>query len=235
MARAETGTVPDLHVEAQNVIAGMREAVARGDEHWLLAVLQAIGRWPLAREQVGDRTYCYLIGGEAFDWLLLAERLCEELRALIPEDECEELLFFGRLPPELTEDGFRHHLGAAKYRAHLNFLYGVRVEQALQVAVQEEVHKDRLSRIWENGHVDDEVCHRIYGSARAELLREFRGQQALATAGDSISLGELTEFTYWLFRYRLNYADPAKVASDTRKGLALLQRLEARRTRHASP
>ena len=233
MARADAGTVPDLHIEAQNVIADMREAVARGDEHWLLAVLQAIGRWPLAQEQVGDRTYSYLIGGEAFDWLLLAERLCEELQTLIPEDECEELLFFGWLPPELTEEGFRRHLGAAKYRAHLNFLYGVRVEQALQVAVQEEVHKERLSRIWENGHVDDEVCHRIYGGTRAELLQAFRSQQALAPSG-SISLGELTEFTYWLFRYRLRNADPAKVASDTRKGLALLQRLEARGTRRAA-
>jgi len=228
MARTDTGMAPDLHLEAQNIIGEMREAAARGDEHWLVAVLQGIGRWPLAQEQVGDRTYTYLIGGEAFDWLLLAERLCEELRGLIPEDECEQLLFSGWLPPDLAEDEFRRHLGAAKYRAHLNFLYGVRVEEALQVAVQEEVHKERLSRIWENGHVDDEVCRRIYGGTRAELLQAFRSQQALAPS-DSISLGELTEFTYWLFRYRLRYADPAKVASDTRKGLALHQRLEGRR------
>ena len=227
---AQTDTAPDTELEAHSIIAKMREAVAGGDGHWLVAVLQAVGRWPLAREQVGDRAYSYLIGGEAFDWLLLAERLCEELQGLIPEDECEQLLFFGWLPPELTAEEVRRHLGAAKYRAHLNFLYGVRVEEALQVAVQEEVHKERLSRIWENGRVDDEVCRRVYGSTRAELLREFRGCRALP-ASDSISLGELTEFTYWLFRYRLRYADPAKVASDTRKGLALLARLEGRRQR----
>ena len=233
MAQAGTRAGPDLHRQAQAIIAEMRETVAAGQEHWLIGLLEAIGRWPLAQEQVGDRTYSYLIGGEAFDWLLLAERLCEELQTLIPEDECEELLFFGWLPPELTEGGFRRHLGAAKYRAHLNFLYGVRVEQALQVAVQEEVHKERLSRIWENGHVDDEVCRCIYGGTRAELLQAFRSQQALAPSG-SISLGELTEFTYWLFRYRVRCADPAKVASDTRKGLALLQRLEGRGQRRAA-
>ncbi len=230
MASPKASATPDLHLEAQDIVAEMREAVAAGDGHWLVALLRAIGRWPLAQEQVGERTYGYLIGGEAFDWLLLAERLCEELQGLIPEEECEQLLFFGWLPPELTEEEFRRHLGAAKYRAHLNFLYGVRVEQALQVAVQEEVHKERLSRIWENGHVDDEVCRRIYGGTRAELLPAFRRQRSLP-ASDHISLGELTEFTYWLFRHRLIYSDPAKVASDTRKGLALLQRLEARRAR----
>jgi hypothetical protein len=228
MAQAGTRAGPDLHRQAQAIIAEMRETVAAGQEHWLIGLLEAIGRWPLAQEQVGDRTYSYLIGGEAFDWLLLAERLCDELEGLIPHEESEALLFHRRLPLELREEDLRHHLGTAKYRAHLNFLYGVRVEEALQLAVQEEVHKERLSRIWENGHVDDEVCRRIYGATRAELLQAFRSQHS-PCATDYMSLAELTEFTYWLFRHRLNYADPARVASDTRKGLALLQQLEARR------
>src|SRR3990172_10689692 len=233
MKRPGTATAADPdRVGAQSVIAGLREAVAAGGRHWLHPLLEAIGRWPLAEEQVGERTYRYLVAGEAFDWLLLAERLCDELEGLIPEDECEELLFHGRFPADVSEEEFRRYLGAAKHRAHLNFLYGVRVEEALQLAVQEEVYKERLNRIWENGHVDDEACRRIYGATRAELLQAFRSQQALAPSG-SISLGELTEFTYWLFRYRLRYADPAKVASDTRKGLALLQRLEARGQRRA--
>ena len=42
---------------------------------------------------VGGRTYRYLVGGEAFDWLLLAERLCDEIEDLIPDDEREALLF----------------------------------------------------------------------------------------------------------------------------------------------
>ena len=237
MAQTGTRAAVDLQTEARDIIAAMRQAVTKREGHWLTAVLEAIGRWPLAQEQVGDRTYSYLIGGEAFDWLLLAERLCDELAGLIPEEESEELLFSGRPPLELTEEDFRRHLGAAKYRAHLNFLYGVRVEEALQLAVQAEVHKERLNRIWENGHVDDEVCQRIYGTTRGELLQAFRSQRAMPTsrqalpAGDHISLTELTEFTYWLFRHRLRYADPARVASDTRKGLALLARLEGRRGR----
>jgi hypothetical protein len=42
-------------------------------------------------------------------------------------------------------------------------------------------------------------------------------------------LSDLHEFTYWLFKHRVNNSDPARVASDTRKGLAMLSRLRARR------
>jgi len=229
---AQTRADLGLHLQAQEIIAEMREAVAAGKAHWLVAVLEAIGSWPLSQEQVEGHTYSYLVGGEAFDWLLLAERLCDELEGLIPPEECEALLFHGRLPLELTEDNFRRYLGPTKYRAHLNFLYGVRVEEALQLTVQEDVHKERSS-IRENGQVDDEVCRRIYGATRSELLQAFRGQDT-PSGPAHLSLAELTEFTYWLFRYRLRYADPARVASDTRKGLALLERLEARARRTVS-
>ena len=213
--------------EAQEIIAEMRRAVVGQQCHWFLALLQAIRRWPLAEEQREERTYRYLIGGEAFDWLLLAERLCDELEGLIPDDERDNLLFHGRLPMAMEDDEFQRQLGA-KHRAHLNFVYGVRVEEALQLAVATEVHKDHLSRVWANGHVDDEAFHRIYDAPRLELLKEFRSEQALPD-GDHISVTDLKEFTYWLFKRRLRHADPARVASDTRKGLAQLQCLEALR------
>ncbi|HET9476861.1 MAG TPA: hypothetical protein VFP63_05165, partial [Dehalococcoidia bacterium] len=74
--------------------------------------------------------------------------------------------------------------------------------------------------------LDDGVFNRIYGSTKACLVGEFRVQQGLPE-GESFSLSELREFTYWLFKYRMKNHDPARVASDTRKGLAQLQRLEA--------
>ncbi len=230
MAEAGARETSDLQLETQTIVAELKESVARGDGHWLSALLQAVGRWPLAQEQLGDRTYHYLIGSEAFDWLLLAERLCDELEALIPEEESEALLFRGWLPVEVSDDDFQQHLGTAKYRAHLNFLYGVRVEEALQMAVQEEVHKERRSQmIWGNGQVqvDEEVSRRLYGRSERELLEDFRREHP-TEASDRLSLAEWTEFTYWRFNLRLRHADPARVASDTRKGLTLLAYLEAR-------
>ncbi len=215
--------------ETSGIIADLREAVLGGEEHWFLSLLSAIRRWPLPAEQLDGRHYRYLIGGEAFDWLLLAERLCDEIQDLLPEDASENLLFHGRFPIQIDEQDFQRLLGA-KCRGHLNFAYGVRVEEALQLAVQDEVHKERLSRIWENSHMDDEVFHRIYGATRPALLAEFQKQQP-SPVTDEISLTDLKEFTYWLFKLRVRNHDPARVASDTRKGLAQLQRLESLRSR----
>jgi len=258
--RAET--TASLETEARQIVAELRRCVSAGETHWFLALMQAIRDWPLPEESINGRTYRYLVGGEAFDWLLLAERLCDEIESLIPDGDREALLFHGNLPEEVDEHDVERLLGA-KHRAYLNFVYGVRVEEALQLAIADEVHKERFAcRIWENGRGDDEVFQRLYDSSRADLLEEFRESKA-STKGASkkthrshiesdltgqaenghanshssepgIALAELTEFTYWLFRHRINGSEPARVASDTRKGLAMLQRLEALRRARTS-
>ena len=217
---------PDCGPQVDDLLARLRELVESGERHWFTAVLEGAGQWPLAEEEVDGRRYRYLIGGEAFDWLLLAERLCKALADVTPEDEREALLMHGRFPVEVSEEEFRRLLGPAKHRAHLNFFYGVQVEQALQLGVAQEVHKERLCQIWENGHIDEEVCSRIYGATRQELLEKFR--QTGGLSGDELSSGGSHEFTYWLFKHRVSNADPARVASDTRKGLAMLSRLPSR-------
>ena len=226
----QTDATEDVRVEAQRLIGEMRESVESGDQHWFHALLHAIRNWPLSDETLGERDLHYLVGGEAFDWLLLAERLCGEMTDLIPEDEAEALLFHEQLPLETDEADFEALLGA-KYKPHLNFVYGVRVEAALQVAVQEEVRKElSSSRLWENnGHVEDEAFQRIYGKPSAELLAAFK----MSRGGESewLSLADLSEWRYWLFQYRVKNCDPAKVASDTRKGLLMLQTLD-RAARH---
>jgi hypothetical protein len=231
----ETDTTSDVRVEAQRLISEMRSSVESGDQHWFHALLHAVRNWPLSGETKDERDFHYLVGGEAFDWLLLAERLCDEMADLIPEDEAEALLFHERLPLHTDEADFEALLGA-KYKPHLNFVYGVRVEAALQVAVQEEVRKElAATRVWDNnGHVEDEAFQRIYGKPSTELLAEFR---ASAGAGSEwLSLAELSEWRYWLFRYRVKNCDPAKVASDTRKGLLMLQTLDrAARQRSSAP
>jgi len=180
--------------EAGALLEGLHVAIASGQKHWFLALLEAIGRWRLPEETVEGRHYRYLIGGP---------------------------------PLPIGEDEFRRLIGGAKYRAHLNYFYGVLVEEALQMTVAEEVEKERLNRVWENGQrLEEEVYLRIYGAPRPELLQRFCQERGLAADG-RLSLIEYKEFTYWLFKYRLRACDPARVASDTRKGLARLTRLQA--------
>src|SRR5687768_5485802 len=107
----------------EDALSFLTDQVATG-EHWYLAMLRTMARWDQAEEAIDERRYHYLIGGEAFDWLLLAERLMDELDGLVGEKEREELLFHGRPPLEIDEDEFQELIGTPKYQAYLNFLYG---------------------------------------------------------------------------------------------------------------
>ena len=204
----------------------LRSSVAAGD-HWYLALLKTMARWDQAEEVVGGRRYRYLIGGEAFDWLLLAERLVEELDGAVSADDWQALLFHGRPPLELDEEEFQTLIGTPKYQAYLNYLYGVVVEEALQLAVEEEIAKEQHAHVWSAAPVDGAgVFQRIYGRSQPELLREFQEERGLAGT-DKLDLDALKEFTYWLFKRRVKTHEGARVASDTRKGLAALSRVEA--------
>ena len=207
-------------------IAYMRASIDAGD-HWYFAMLKAMARWDQAEEIIGDRRYRYLIGGEAFDWVLLAERLVDELDGVVSPEERTALLFHGRPPLEIGEDEFQTLIGTPKYQAYLNYLYGVVVEEALQLAVEEEVAKENHVGLWSAAHADGAtVYQRIYGRDMTELLTSFQRERKLAET-DSLEMTELKEFTYRLFKLRVRGAEGAKVASDTRKGLAALSRVEA--------
>ncbi|MDZ4278676.1 MAG: hypothetical protein U1B78_06000, partial [Dehalococcoidia bacterium] len=230
MARKRTSKTRE---HAPEPVARLHKAVEKG-EHWFDALLAAVARWEMTEEEVDGRRYSYLIGGEAFDWLLLAERLCDTLDGAVPADEREALLFFGRTPRVLSEDDFKKAIGDAKHRAHLNFVYGVAVEEALHLTVEEEVLKEfRSSGGWSHGEtLEGQVYERIYGKRPDELLAAFREERALPP-GDEISYGEFRSFIYWLFKFRVKDGDPARVASDTRKALAQISALEMAARRRA--
>ena len=72
--------------------------------------------------------------------------------------------------------------------------------------------------------VSDAACRRIYDDGLDSLIGKFREKMGYPDQ-DGFSLTQSKEFTYWLFKHRLYYWDPARVASDTRKGLNWLERV----------
>ena len=204
------------------VIRYLEQAIT-GGKHWYIALLEAIGSWKAAEETHNGRTYRYLIAGEAFDWLLLAERLCKTVDDLLPDDEKTSLLFYGKPPLDLTIEEFKELIGSSKYHQYLNYFYGITTEEALIQAVQDEVRKERQILVLNKEHdYDNEAYRRIYGVTKALLLKRFRREKGYPQL-KSTSLTELKEFTYWLFKYRLNHCDKARVASDTKKALTQLK------------
>ncbi len=217
-------------------IKHLKESIAEG-KHWYLALLEAIRLWDSHEEDYNERHYRYLIDNEAFDWLVLAERLCEEVTEFIPEKERIALLFFDQPPVDLPKDEFKELIGNAKYQAYLNYLYGVLVEEFLLLAVIEEIRKGKRSLgLTRDGEVTDEAYQRIYGATQQEMLTRFRKEQGYPRL-KSITAGEVKEFTYWLFKQRLKKCDKSCVASDTKKALAKMHhymQLKSRRIAHPS-
>jgi hypothetical protein len=214
------------------LVAEFRAVISSGIS-WVEALLDVVRDWSTPRESVGEREYIYLVGGEAFDWLSLAERLCEAATDLIPAEEREALLFAGLLPPGYDDASFRAAIGPAKHRLHRNYFYGVTVEEALQLSFEEDVQKEGRCRAWGGDPRSDETAfERIYFKTKDEMLAAFRQEHGLPF-GDQLAFADLKAFTYWLFKFRVRWCDPAKVASDTGRGLSRLAALDRIRTRDA--
>ena len=73
---------------------------------------------------------------------------------------------------------------------------------------------------------------RVYGKPLAELLTLYRNETG-AAIGERVRQSDWHAFTYWCSKFRFRTGEPARVASDTRKALALLSRLHAERARPA--
>ena len=207
--------------DSDQAIAHLKNSLEKGVE-WPKALLQAMALWTAPEEVYEGTRLVYLVGSEAFDWLALACRLTSEVRDLIPPNELEELLFTGRLPSSVADEDFKEILGSDKYSAYLNFFYGVEVELALQHVVELEVEKRFYAsgRQFSSDHTDT-AFQRIYRASWDDLLSAYREEQGMPSA-PAASLTELKGFTYWLFKRRLRVSDKARLASDTRKGMAAL-------------
>ncbi|MDE2639577.1 MAG: hypothetical protein OXI03_03230, partial [Chloroflexota bacterium] len=76
-----------LHRDPGSHIAAFRADLQTG-RPWHEALLAAIAAWDVTEETAAGREYRYLVGGDAFDWLLLAERLLDAAEpSLLPAAE----------------------------------------------------------------------------------------------------------------------------------------------------
>ena len=206
---------PSFHKRSADPVEYFREQLSEGVP-WHRALLEAMARWTLPEEYWNERRFKYIVAREAFDWLLLAERLCAEVGNVIPAEELEMLLFHGILPEPIAADELRSLMGASKHQGYLNFHYGIVLEEALQLAAEENIRKRHIARGYtDNEDLIEDAFRHLYVDTRANLLDEFRHTSGLDSRR-SLSITDLKEFTYWLHKRRVNYWDPARVASDTR-------------------
>ena len=67
----------------RQAIEHLRSSLEKGGD-WPTALVEAVGLWTAPSETYEGREYTYFLDGEAFDWLVLAERLCQAAQDLVP-------------------------------------------------------------------------------------------------------------------------------------------------------
>lgn len=204
-------------------IMHLKRAIAEG-KHWHIALLEAINLWTVPEEEYEGKHYTYLIGGEAFDWLLLARRLCNSVDVLIPGEEKTALFHYGQQAMAISKEEFRRLIGYSKYSAHLNYFYGIIVERALIHAVRDEIQKERqMYPCCQDRREFEDHYRRIYNHTRSSLLEKFYNATCHRANSTDNDPDDSPEFIYWIFKYRLTNSDKARIASDTKKGLNFLK------------
>ena len=201
---------------------------------WQNAFIATIAAWPVENEIVYGETFHYFIGGEAFNWKRLAERIatqiaveqCESPRSDEIFDWIEKSGTFGGF----SEQEFRRILGVDGWRAHLNHFYGVHIEQCLLAAVQSRIQKRRYSKgMPPSDDASDQAYVGLYEGTEHELWQIFKDENSerlshLIDESDdgtrSIALDE--EFTYWLFKRRIENTNAPQVAAETQRGLDMM-------------
>jgi hypothetical protein len=215
-------------VQADNLIDDLKGRLNNKNVEWRDALFETISEWPLPDEVVDGTRQIYLLAGEAFDWRTLANRLMSECRELVDLAEVENLLMGPDPPDGVTDEQFVRMLGFDKHRAHLNYLYGVTIERGLILAVEESIRKRRVSRGYSpSDDRTDDAYVELYRAQLDELLGEFAKETGLSDGRNDwrFQLTETDGFTYWLFKRRFKLAEPARLASDTRKALEQLERM----------
>ncbi len=241
-ARALDAERLQAQIQADNLIDDLKARLADENADWRRVLFEIMSEWPLPEETADGREFVYLIGGEAFDWRSLAERLMGVSGDAISIDEREELLLGPDPPKDISEDEFSRLLGVEKHRAHMNYLYGVTSERGLILAVEEAIRKRRVSRGYSpsDDRIDDAYVN-LYRATEEELLKEYRKEclelkgllkdkpvgKRESRAELKLTLSESDAFTYWLFKRRFKLSEPARLASDTRKALDQLERMRA--------
>lgn len=212
-----------LAADQTPAVRAFGEALGDG-EHWYSALLGTVRLWNRDEECYGGRYFRYMIAGEALDLLLVMERVSWDFRQLLPQDEFSALFFYARPPYTYADREFAHLLGEEKYRAYLNYFYGVTLEEVLLHAVEDEILKATNYGLTRDTRDPESPYTRLYGKKEHELLQDFSAERERPVNG-AITLTEWKEFLYWLFKRRVANSLPERLASDSQKGLDTLRML----------
>ena len=123
----------------------------------------------------------------------------------------------------ISEFQFRQLIGFEKYTSYLSYFYGVLIERSILCYVERENYKKRISNGKSTVNVLNVSYEHIYGFSFLHLYEEYCKKSAILNKNHYEHDDE--NFTYYCFKKRIQDSEPAKLASDTKKGTIFLQEL----------
>ncbi|PZC40750.1 MAG: hypothetical protein DK305_000378 [Chloroflexi bacterium] len=188
------------------------------------AILTIIGRWAVKEEIVDNVNYQYWINDEVFNWLFLASRILDASKDLIEIDLSLSFLFNTYILPGGDQTILTRAFPPYKYKAHLNFLYGVLLEESIIIVNDMQGNKEALSGLTKN-FKNDSTYLILYGYTYDEFIRLYEYENKLHITQFN-SLNDYYNFLYWSWQYRIKNSTPEKIAYDTHTGISYLWNLK---------
>lgn len=245
--QSEYRVIDDIAAESETLLKRLERQIGSDPVHWADYLLNVVGAWPLGEEEVDGEEYRYFIGGEAFNWKRLAERLIAGVAVDIKDSYLLEAmqgwLYSDHVFGGFEENEFRRTLGIYKWRAHLNYFYGVYLERCLFTVVQHRIHRRRFARgMSPSDDAAEDAFLGLYNEDEATLWQSFVEESDCVgdrSSGNgsldaSRSLSVDDEFMYWLFKRRVGSTNRPQVAYEIQQGLemvALIEDADVRRHR----
>jgi len=190
------------------------------EKNYQTNILSMIRLWKIKK----NSHYDYLVGNEALNWKRLAVQILTNIN--IKEKLLIEIYQWLSIPEiysGMSEFEFRYLMGYEKYNSYLSYFYGVLIERSILCCVERENYKKRISNGKSTVNVLNVSYEHIYGYSFLHLYEEYCKKSSVSNEKQYEYDDE--NFTYYCFKKRIEDSEPAKLASDTKKGTIFLQEL----------
>tara|TARA_Y100001970_G_scaffold225688_1_gene278739 strand:- start:18142 stop:18807 length:666 start_codon:yes stop_codon:yes gene_type:complete len=190
------------------------------DELLIDTFLKIIGKWPVKTEIINNIEYKYWIDDEAFNWHLLATRIIFSLNEETNKKPLNAFLHSTYLLPGSDQRKIINLFPPDKYRAHLNFIYGVVLEEVIICFNEMEKNKDIINQFHASDAINA-VYLDLYGYNFSEFKRIYEFEKKIKLDKFD-SLYSYYDFLYWSWKYRIKKSTPEKIAYDSQSGINFL-------------
>ena len=228
----------DIEATRRQIIHDLIAKIQHQPNNWKTNFIKAIAAWPIESERIQNENFHYFIAGEALNWKRLAERIASQIPDhnlyTISKNDIFKWIDNSSVFGGMNENQFRKNIRIDLWRAHLNYFYGVQIEQCIIADLQARIHKRQYS----NGkptsdNTSENAFFGLYEDSEKTLWKIFinensqRLQNLMTTKQElesrNIPLEE--EFTYWLFKRRIEHTNAPQIAAETKRGLDMMAKI----------